>query len=1011
MQAGADLYSYTAAGGSPFHEPLFHFLNNRAIDVLYCTVIGRFCEAEALTRIVRRINDGRTGPRAVLILKTGLPPVGGLNPEYYGFGGLPEVRRLHVVSAENRDRFVQWQGGGEAVRRFVQVRREGVDLARFQPDLFDRNQARAKWDVAPDQLLVTCASRLHSAKGQDNLLLAAQQIVAARANVRFVIAGEGSELQRLEKLRDELGLHDYVRFPGHVERVAELLAASDVVCHPSLGDGLPNSVVEAMAVGLPVVASRVGGIPEVMEHGVSGFLIPPNDVLSLADHLGQLLDDVDLRGRLGRAAAAQIRTSLDFSAQAGEWERAVAQELTLFQTPEPEPAPAVVNRQTVHPILFLMTQMRTGGEETELSLIAKHLDRSRFRLSVASGWAVSEPSPAVERLARLQIPLDTACHGMASIEEKAAYLSSKIVTEKIRILVACQNTGLAYEVMRLLDPEQCRLIEHAGIAAEVRQIPKDRTHLLVGVSEHIAQEARPLFDDVSRVRYLPSMVDTTEFHRAERSVLRGAYGFNDDLIVLFAGRLDAKKGLDSLIDAAGVLLPEFPDARIIVAGPPDAYQADYAIRVIRRAASELPKDRFIFAGGRSDVAQLMCAADLLVLPSQGEGMSHVINEAGAAGLPVVALADGAASEQLENGAAGILVRPGDLQGLTDALRLLLSNPDLRKRMGSNLRQKVLRDYSVQQVMPRWHSLFEEAARGTSPVPAAPALRLVADDHRLPFPAEIQIETNTSCNATCIMCPYPEVSKELPPGRMDAALYEKLLNECAGEKTLWRIEPFLNNEPFTDTRMVDWIALAKQRVPHAMVTVTTNGSLLSKKVTDRLIGTGLDAIWFSFNGATKETYEHIMGLSFDLVKKNVDYLLDVKPANLRVFTNMIETLPMKGEIADNIRYWQSRGVQSGASPLANRAGNVKNFAELNYRRVSSHPVRICDLLYHKMYVGYNGDVLLCCMDWRRRIVLGNLRQQSIREVWQGEMYQHYRRLHEEGRSKELALCANCSYVAN
>ncbi len=177
-------------------------------------------------------------------------------------------------------------------------------------------------------------------------------------------------------------------------------------------------------------------------------------------------------------------------------------------------------------------------------------------------------------------------------------------------------------------------------------------------------------------------------------------------------------------------------------------------------------------------------------------------------------------------------------------------------------------------------------------------------------AEIQIETNTACNATCVMCPYPEVSKEMKPGRMDAPLYEKILGECATEPTVWRLEPFLNNEPFTDVRMVDWIAMAKARVPHAIVTVTTNGSLVTPKITDRLIHSGLDAIWFSFNGATKETYEQIMGLSFDQVKKNIDYLLDKRPASLRVYTNMIDTVPMRGEIAENVRYWQSRGVQSG-----------------------------------------------------------------------------------------------------
>ena len=134
-----------------------------------------------------------------------------------------------------------------------------------------------------------------------------------------------------------------------------------------------------------------------------------------------------------------------------------------------------------------------------------------------------------------------------------------------------------------------------------------------------------------------------------------------------------------------------------------------------------------------------------------------------------------------------------------------------------------------------------------------------------FPGEIQIQTNTACNAACIMCPYPETSKELPNGRMrDLPALKRSSTNARGRTALWRMEPFLMNEPFTDTRMVEWIAMAKQPVPQAMVTVTTNGSLLTPKVADRLILCGLDAIWFSFNGATRETYEKIMGVSFEKV---------------------------------------------------------------------------------------------------------------------------------------------------
>lgn len=1009
LDSYVDVHGLPITRGTPFHDPLFYFLESREIDVLYCTVLGRFCEAQVLGDLIRRYNEAHPERQAALILKTGLPPMANLDAEYYGYGGGPEVRRLHVVSEENRQRFLEWQG--ETQGDYVRVLREGVDLSRFHPGAVDRAASRRQFELDDGELMVACASRLHPLKGQDNLLLATHELVKKRPSMRLVLAGAGEDQSRLERLRDRLGLQQTVLFTGHQEDVRPLLAAADVYCHPSLVDGLPNALAEAMAMGLPAIASRVGGIPEILRHEENGLLVTAHDNGELEAGLLRMLEEDSLRARLGAAAAASIRLDLDLTSRLDAWITEVQSELDEIRrsTTTIRRPPPVTRQESTYPVLFLMSFLRTGGEETELAILARYFSGSAFPLRVATAWAAAEPSAAAEQLPRFGVPVDTGCHIFQTLEEKAAFLAAKIRREQIRAVVACQDTQLAHMTLGLLHPEECRLIEHAGIAAEVHRIPKDRTAMLIGVSAAIAQEASPLFLDPARVRYLPSMVDTAEFNDSRRDELRRAYGFVDDTIVLFAGRLDAKKGIDHLIVAAKQILPEFPRVKFLVVGPLDAFQAEYGRDLIRRASQELPSGRFIFSGARNDVPQIMTAADLFVLPSRGEGMSHVLNEAGAAGLPVIAFDDGAAREQLEGGASGMLVRPGDTQGLIEALRLLLSDPDLRTRLGASLRLRVLREFSAQQIVPRWKALLAEVCAPVSPVPRAPAIRLVPADEDLPFPPEIQVETNTACNATCIMCPYPEVSKELPAGRMDQALYDKILAECAEEKSLWRLEPFLNNEPFTDTRMVDWIRQSKQTVPQAMVTVTTNGSLLLPKVTDRLIHSGLDAIWFSFNGSTKETYEQIMGLSFDLVKRNIDYLLDVKPASLRVFTNMIETQPMKGEIAENIRYWQSRGVQSGSSPLVNRAGNVKNFDDLNYRPLSAKPVRTCELVYQKMYIAWNGDVLLCCMDWRRHVVLGNVRNETIRQIWHGEAYRRYRRLQEQQRINELELCNACTYV--
>lgn len=1011
LEDGIDLYGYSEGPGLPFHEPLYQFLVRRRADLIYCTVIGRFCEAQSLARIVRRMNGHQSRFKTALMLKTGLPPMQGLGAEYYGFGAGQEIRRLHVVSEETKMRFVKWQGGNEAASLFIDVMSEGVDLNRFQKRAFEREKERARWQLKPNQLLIANTSRLQRTKGQEILIYAARDLIRIRPETRLIFAGEGSELCHLEDLCEYLHINSNVVFAGFMEDVRPLLAASDIFCHPSLEDSLPNSVVEAMAMGLPTVASWTGGIPELITHERNGLLVAPRDVAALNKSLMRIAEDADLRVKLGVQAERDMRETRDFSHQLVRWEAAVLSEVTRFREEQGSVvvAPSVYRPEIAYPVLFLLTHLRTGGEETEVALLAQHLDQERFPLSVATGWPINEPSTVVDKLRSREIYVDTSCHAMATLSEKADYLADKIRKNKIRILVACQNTELAYEVISRLRPDECVLIEHAGTAGEVEKIPKDRTAIHIGVSVAIARAAAKMLPDPARARFIPSMVEVDLFDHVGRRRLRSGFGFDKKTVVLFVGRMDIKKGIHLLIEAAKVLLPEFPDLLFIVVGPHDGYQIEYAQGLLDRARQELPKGRFLFTGARDDVPQLMIAADIFALPSVGEGMSHVINEAGAAGLPVIAFDDGAAAEQLAGGAAGVLIPPGDIMLFIQGLRSLISDPCKAGHMGATLRERVNKSYSAKAIVRLWEKVFEEVTTGLNPISHARAPLIRSDDIYLDFPTEIQIETNSTCNATCIMCPYREVSKELLAGQMSLRLYRKILAECAQELALRRIEPFLNNEPFTDSRIIDWIQLAKKTVPHAAVTITSNGSLLRPEDSDRLIYSGLDAIWFSFNGATKETYEKIMGLSFDMVKRNIDYLLSVKPERLKVFTNMIDTVPMRGEIVENIRYWESRGVVSGTSPLVNRAGNVANFDELNYRTLGERAVRTCDLPFHKMYIGFNGDVLLCCMDWRRRVVLGNAGRQTLREIWNSALYRHIREELERDHVDKLDLCSSCTYI--
>jgi len=151
--------------------------------------------------------------------------------------------------------------------------------------------------------------RLGQEKGHQHLLKAATLVPQAT----FVIAGEGPLRESLEAQAKQLGIDGRVKFLGHREDIQDLLAICDVFVLPSLSEGLPVSVLEAMAASKPVVASAVGGNKEVVIHGETGLLVPPADPTALATAIQSILSDPGFAARL--AAAGNERVQKQFSAE------------------------------------------------------------------------------------------------------------------------------------------------------------------------------------------------------------------------------------------------------------------------------------------------------------------------------------------------------------------------------------------------------------------------------------------------------------------------------------------------------------------------------------------------------------------------------------------------------------------------------------------------------------------------------------------------------------------------
>ena len=203
------------------------------------------------------------------------------------------------------------QAAYEALPRSLQPRARvvvhGVDPGSIR-DAADRRDelrrtVRAELDVPPDDLLAVTVANLRSEKGYDVLLDAAHLVGARGLPVRFAAAGTGSLEGELHERHRTLELAQRFRFLGQRHDVLELLAAADIVVLPSHQEGLPVVLMEATGVGATIVATSVGGVPQVIQDGVNGLLVPPGRPDAIADALDRLVHDPELRRRLGSQAA------------------------------------------------------------------------------------------------------------------------------------------------------------------------------------------------------------------------------------------------------------------------------------------------------------------------------------------------------------------------------------------------------------------------------------------------------------------------------------------------------------------------------------------------------------------------------------------------------------------------------------------------------------------------------------------------------------------------------------
>lgn len=363
-----------------------------------------------------------------------------------------------------------------------------------------------------------------------------------------------------------------------------------------------------------------------------------------------------------------------------------------------------------HSILFVFGWLVVGGEETEVRHLARLLPGDRYSLDVVACFRrEGMPMQTHLQLEELGVSVDTRPYSL-SFEDTVDHLAERVGAYDI--VVACQAVPDIVPALRLVAERgqwTPPLIEHGGLVVEAEASSHEVAARYVGVCGTIRDAAAARMPGRERhALEIPSMVDLEEFAGGDRAAVRAELGLGADAVAFgWVGRLDRKKRVEDFIRAAALLLARCPSARFLVIGGPDAFMPEYALELQRLADQLGLGEALTFLGDRPDVPRLLAGLDAMVWLASGEGMPHVIAEAGAARLPVIATRDNGTLEQIEDGRSGLFVPHGDPGAAADAMQRLARDEELRHRLGDALRRTVEDRFATSVVVPQWERLLAE----------------------------------------------------------------------------------------------------------------------------------------------------------------------------------------------------------------------------------------------------------------------------------------------------------------
>jgi L-malate glycosyltransferase len=537
-------------------------------------------------------------------------------------------------------------------------------------------------------------------KNYPGLLHAAARLVPRFPTLEFLLVGDGPLRPELEKMSRNLGLDRKVRFLGDRQDVPAVLASLDISVLPSFSESSSNSVLESMAAGLPVVASRVGGNNELVRDGQTGYLVPPNDEIALADALERLLSDGCLRQEWGRRAKEIAQAEFSLSRMAKEYQEFYSS-LLARKGWKPRDARAdwslADSPRRVRVAIVAPTLRYVGGQAVEADLLLNHW---RNDPQIAARLVPIDPEFSgalawiqrvrfLRTLARLPFYWLGLWRGLRDVDIVHIFSASywAFLLAPLPALVVARLLGKK----ALVNYHSGEARDHLSRSWTARPILRHADRRVVP-SMYLANVFQDFGLDADVV---PNFVDLKQFRYRPRHPLRPR--------LLCSRGFGAYYDVKLVVRAFARIREEFQDAELYLLG-----QGEQEAQV-RQAVRKLQLDaRVHFPGniGRDKIAQYYDLADIFVNGSWLDNMPLSILEAFASGTPVASTAPEGIRYLVEHERTGLLSEPGDWEALAANVLRLLRRPEFAQNLAEQAFKESQR-YSWEAVRGRWLEVYEQ----------------------------------------------------------------------------------------------------------------------------------------------------------------------------------------------------------------------------------------------------------------------------------------------------------------